>query len=151
MFEQMKAQAEQFMNSAQIGRMPENVQAMAEDGVARAREAFDKMQAAAKDQAQVAEEVMITSQAGAKAIGAKVIENTTMNTTALFDAAEAMAKARSLPEAMQMQAAFMQKQFAIAGQQSKDLFDLSSRVARQTFETMNAAATKSFEQMKKGG
>ncbi len=43
----------------------------------------------------------------------------------------------------------MQQQFAIAGAQTKEFFELSQKVARQTFETMNTAATKSFEQVKK--
>jgi hypothetical protein len=43
----------------------------------------------------------------------------------------------------------MQKQFAAAGAQTKELFELSTRVAQQTFQTVNEMATKSFEQMKK--
>ena len=37
----------------------------------------------------------------------------------------------------------------VPGAQTKELFDLSTRVAQQTFETLNATAAKSFEQMKK--
>jgi hypothetical protein len=119
--------------------------------VTKSREAFDKISHVAQDQAKVAEDLMIATQAGAKTIGGKIMENTARNTHAVFDAAEAMARARSLPEAMQLQAQFMQQQMALAGAQTKELFELSTRVAQQTFETINATAAKSFDQMKKSG
>jgi len=150
MQEQFKRQAEQFMNAAKDARIPENLQAFAVDSVSKSRVAFDKLSTVAKDQAQVAEELAIATQAGARTIGGKLIENTAKNAHAAFDAAEAIAKARTLPEAMQLQAQFVQQQLAIAGAQTKELFDLSTRVAQQTFETLNATAAKSFEQMKKG-
>jgi phasin len=151
MNEHFKRQAEQFMNAAKDARIPENMQAFAIEGVAKSREAFEKINAAAQDHAKAAEDVLIATQAGAKTIGAKLIDNTARNATAVFEAAEAVARARTLPEALQVQSAFVQKQLAVAGAQTKELFDLSTRVAQQTFETMNAAAAKSFEQLKKAG
>ena len=54
-------------------KIPETVQAMAEDGVAKTREAYQKFQSVAKDNAKVVEEFVLAAQAGAKAIGEKVI------------------------------------------------------------------------------
>jgi len=130
-------------------KMPENFQVIAEDGVAKTREAYDKLAAVAKDQAKAAEEMMLAAQAGAKSLGEKVVSNTIANTEAAFDAAEALVRAKTLPEAAQLQAGFVQKQMAVAGAQTKELFELSTKVAKQTFETMNAVAAKSFEQIKK--
>jgi hypothetical protein len=143
-------QAEQMFNAAAGAQMPENVQVMVADGVAKTREAYEKAAAVAKDQAKVAEEMMLASQAGAKSIGNKLIENTVLNADAAFDAAQAMARARTLPEVARLQAEFMQRQMAIAGAQTRELFELSSRIAKETLESYNSAATKSFEQMKKG-
>lgn len=149
MNDQFTRQAEQFFSAAKDARIPENVQAFAVEGVAKSREAFEKLATVAADQAKSAEHLVLASHAGAKTISTKLIDNTVKNAAAAFDAAEALAKARSLPEAFQLQAAFMQQQFAIAGAQTKELFDLSTRIAQQTFETMNTAAAKSFEQVKK--
>ena len=80
-----------------------------------------------------------------KAFGEKVLHNTTVNTEAAFDAAQAIARARSLPEAARLQADFMQQQLAVAGAQTKELFELSTKLARQTLESVNAAAAKSFD------
>ena len=115
MNEQIKRQAEQFMTAAKDARIPEQFQAIAEEGVNKSREAFDKISAAAKDQAKVAEDLMLATQAGARAISAKLVDNTMSNTSALFDAAQAIARAKSVPEATRLQAEFMQKQFAEEG------------------------------------
>jgi len=150
MNEHFTRQAEQFFSAAKDARVPENVKAMVADGVAKTRDAYEKASTVAKDQAKVAEEMMLASQAGAKTLGSKIMENTAVNTEAVFDAAQAMVRAGSLPEAARIQAEFMQKQMALAGAQTRELFELSTRIAQQTFQTFNSAATKSFETMKKG-
>ena len=43
----------------------------------------------------------------------------------------------------------MQQQLAVANAQTRELFELSAKIAKQTLETMNAAATKTFEQLRK--
>jgi phasin len=149
MNDQFTRQAQEMFAAAKDARIPENVQAFAEDSVQKTREAFVKVSSVAKDGAKAMEEVMLTAQAGAKAIGEKVLQNTNVNAEAVFDAAHAIARAKTLPEAARLQADFFQQQFAAAGNQAKELFELSSKVAKQTFDTMNAATTKSFEQMKK--
>lgn len=149
MNEQFTRQAEQFFSAAKDARVPENVQAMMADGVAKTREAYEKASSVAQDQAKVAEEILLAGQAGAKSIGSKLIENTVTNAEAAFDAAQAIARARTLPEAARIQAEFMQKQMTTAGAQTRELFELSSRIAQQTFASFNAAASKSFEGFKK--
>jgi hypothetical protein len=134
---------------AKEARIPENVQAIAEESVAKTHEAFTKLSAVAKDNAKAVEEVVLAAQAGAKAVAEKVLNNTTANTEAAFDAARAIARAKTLPEAARLQVDFVQQQMAVASQQTKELFELGTKVAQQTFQTVNAAATKSFEQMKK--
>jgi len=149
MNEYFKRQTEEFLNAARVARMPENVQAFAEESVAKTREAYGKLSSAAKDHVKAAEEILVATQAGAKAISSKVLDNATANTEAVFDAAQAIARAKSIPEAARVQAEFVQKQFAVASEQAKELFELSARVTQQAFQTANEAATKSFEQVKK--
>ena len=149
MNEQFTRQAQEIFNAAKDARIRQNVQAFAEESVAKTRDAYQKLNTAAKDNAKVMEEVMLNAHAGARALGEKIMTNTAANTEAVFDAAQALARARTLPEAARLQADFMQQQMAAASAQTKELFELSTRVARQTFESMNAATTKTFEQFKK--
>ena len=149
MNEQFTRQAQDILAAAKDARIPENVQAFAEESVAKTREAYNKLSNGAKDNVKVLEEVMLATHAGAKAIGEKVLQNSVVNTEAAFDAAQAIARAKTFPEAARLQANFVQQQLAVASSQTKELFELSTKVAKQTFETLNVAATKSFEQIKK--
>lgn len=150
MNEQYTRQAQEMFNAAKDARIPQNMQVFAEDSVAKTREVVGKMTLAAKENAKAVEDVMLTAQAGAKTIGEKIMHNTVANTEAAFDAATAIARARSIPEAAKLQADFVQQSMTMMSNQMKELVDLSGKVTRQTFETMNAAATKSMDQMKKG-
>lgn len=142
-------QTQEMFAAAKDARIPEQVQALAEDGVTKAKEAYGKFNTVAKDGAKVIEDVMVTAHAGAKSIGEKVMKNTEANTEAVFEAASAIARAKTVPEVLRLQTSFIQQQFSAAGTQSKELFELSTKVAQQTFESINSAATKAFEQMKK--
>ncbi len=145
----IKRQAEEFLAAANSTRIPEQFQAFAQDGVAKSRDAFDKLSTAAKDQAKAAEDVLLSTQAGAKSLGSKLIENTITNTHAAFDAAQALAQAKTLPEAGRVQVEFFQRQMQVASAQTKELFELSARVAKEAFEQMNATAAKSFQHTNK--
>jgi hypothetical protein len=149
--DQMTRQAQEMLDAAKNARIPENVQAFAEESVTKGREMFEKMSAVAKDNAKVVEDLVVAAQAKAKTIGEKVVSNAVANTEAAFDAAGAIARAKTLPEAARLQLEFVQKQFAVAGSQAKDILTLQAEAARATYESLNAAATKSFEQMKKVG
>ncbi len=149
MNDQFARQAQDMFAAAKDARIPENIQAFAEESIAKTREAYNKLSVVAKDQVKVAEDVMLAAHAGAKAIGEKMLHNTSVNTEAAFDAAQAIARAKTFPEAARLQANFMQQQMAVAGAQTKELFELSTKVAQQTFQTMNSAATKAFDQLKK--
>lgn len=149
MNDQFTRQAQEIFAAAKDARIPENVQAIAEDSVQKTREAYGKFTTVAKDGAKVFEDVVLTAQAGAKTIGEKVLRNAEINTEAAFDAAQAIARAKTIPEVARLQTSFLQQQLAVAGAQTKELFELSTKIAQQTLETMNSAATKTFEQIKK--
>jgi len=149
MSDQFTRQAQDMFAAARDARIPENVQAMVEDGVVKSRDAFDKISSVTQDNVKAVEEMVVTAQDGVKTLGEKVLENTAINAEAAFDAAEEIARAKTLPEAARLQASFVQQQVAVAGAQTKELFELSTKVAQQTFETLNAMTTNSFEKMKK--
>ncbi len=149
MTDQFTRQAQEIFAAAKEARIPENVQAIVENSVAKTREAYSTMNSAAKDGVKVLEDVMVAAQVGAKTIGEKILRNTETNAEAAFDAARAISRAGTFPEVVRLQTSFLQNQFAVASAQTKELFELSTKVAQQTFETMNSAATKTFDQIRK--
>ncbi|MFN3743218.1 MAG: phasin family protein [Hyphomicrobiaceae bacterium] len=149
MNEPFTRQAEQFMNAAKSAKIPENFQSLAEEGVTRSKEAFETLSAAAKDQVKAAEELALATQAGFKSISHKLMDNTVANAEAAFEAASAIARAGTVPEALRLQAEFVQRQLATAGAQTRELIELSSRVATQAFETAAEATAKTVEKARK--
>ncbi len=144
MNEQFTRQAQEMFSAAKDARIPENVQAFAEESVAKTRDLYQKLNSAAKDNVKAVEEVMMTAQSGARALSEKVLTNAAAATDAAFEAAQAIARARTIPEAARLQADFIQQQFATASIQTKELFELSTKMAQQTFASMNSAARRSY-------
>ncbi len=137
----MNDQLSRYLFTAfQDARIPENVTAMVEDNVAKTREVYDKLSTVAKDSAKVIENVVGVSQAGVKTIGEVLLHNTEQNAIAVLDAAQAIARAKTVPELMQLQSNFIQQQFALAAAQSQELIELSTKVAQQTFQSVNVAS-----------
>lgn len=144
------AQADDFLRSAADIKVPESVQHFAEDSVAKTREAYAKFTTVAQDtQSALAEVAGVTTQS-AKTLGEKLMANYAANTDAAFDAAEAIARSKSVPEALKLQTSFMQQSFAKQSEQTREFFELSAKLAQQTFATFNSVATKSFNQAKNG-
>ena len=139
MNDQFTRQVQEILAATKDARIPENVKALAEDSVAKTREAYSKMSSAARDGAKIFENVMVSAQAGANSIGERVLRNTEANAEAVFDAAQAISRAGTFPEIVRLQTNFMQKQFAVASAQAKELFELSMKVSQQTFGSVGAA------------
>lgn len=140
--QQMFGQAEKLFKDA---RVPEQVQAMAQEGVAKSRELYVKSTAAAQESAKLLTEVAETAWSSTKVLNDKLVQNVTANTTAMFDAAQAMAKAGSLPEVAKLQGEYMQQMFATTSAQAKEFYDLSTRATQHLVETVQAAAGKSMK------
>jgi phasin family protein len=134
-------QAEKLFNGV---RIPENVQAIAQQGVAASQELYEKTAAAAQDGAKTLTEITDTAWGSAKVLNEKVLQNLTANFEATFAAAHAIATAKSLPEIMKLQSDFLQKLTAQATQQTKEFLDLSVRATEHVFEKAQTAASKSF-------
>jgi hypothetical protein len=142
-------QAEDMFQAAEQVRVPESVQAIAEESVQRARAAYSTMTAAATDANRAFGEVAQVAGNGARVIGEQVLANVSANTEAAFKAAEVMARSKSLPELAKHQAAFVQAQMMTAGEQTREFYELSSRVARETFEALSSVAQKGAGQARK--
>jgi hypothetical protein len=139
-------QAEELLKAAREARIPDNVKAFAEEGVANTRKAFGTLHSATREHAQHTEAVLTTVQAGGKTLTDKLLSNSAANAEATFAAALKIARAPSLPEAGRLQAEFVQSQMTTANAQTQEFFQLSSKFATTTMEQFQSAATKMFGQ-----
>jgi hypothetical protein len=127
------------------GRIPENVQAMAQQGVAATQEIYTKTATAAQDGAKALAEIAETVWGSTRMLNEKVVQNMTANVETAFTVAHSMATAKSLPEFAKIQSDYLQKIAAQASEQTKAYYDLSTRATQHVFEKMQDAATKSFK------
>jgi hypothetical protein len=128
-----------------VGRIPESVRMIAENSVARSRSVYSKIGIVTKDRMKALEEVIDVANRGAKAIGEKILRNTEANVEAALDAAEGIARAKTLPEVATLQADFVRQQLTIVGTQAQEIFEISAKVAQHAFETMTSATTTTCE------
>jgi hypothetical protein len=135
-------QAEKLFKDA---RVPENLQAFAQQGVAASKELYTKTAAAAQDGAKVMTEIADTAWGSTKLLNDKLAQNLTANAEAAFAAMHAIANAKSFPEMAKLQSEFSQKIAAQAAEQTKEFFDLSARATQHLFEKAQAAASKPFK------
>lgn len=119
MNEQITRQAQEMLAVILLTEVPAEVRTLAQDGVTKAREAYAKWIAATQAGTSVLEDIMVATQSGAKSVGEKVIAITVANTEAAFDAAQGLARARTLPEAAQLQAKFVQEQLTVVSEPSQ--------------------------------
>ena len=122
--------------------LPEHVQAMAQEGVARSREFYRQSAAATHGGARLLAEVAETAWGSAKLLNDKVAQNMASNTEAAFNAAEACARAGSIQEIMTLQGDFVRQLLARTSEQTKEFVDLSTRATQHVLETMQDATVR---------
>lgn len=133
------------------GKISESMQWMTDDGIARGREALTTLTRMSKHQGKAAQKVICAAQSGTHAINEAVAANMSANANAMFDAAQAIASAKSFDEVVRLQAEFMHKQAATFAQQTQELMQLATSATQRTIETTNEAAAKSIKKMQKEG
>jgi hypothetical protein len=122
--------------------LSEEIQAMAQESVARSREIYRVSASAAQGGARLFVEVAETAWGSAKLLNDKLARNVASNAAAAFGAAEACAKAGSLMELATLQGNFLQQLLATTSEQTREFIDLSTRATQRVLETMHGASAR---------
>jgi phasin len=125
-------------------QVPEQVRAFAEKGVSQAREGYQKFKEAAETNNGAMEAAYTSATRGAGDFTAKVIEIAKTNTESAFDFAQSLLSVKSLPDAFELVNSHARKQFEILTAQSKDLAEITQKVAAEAVEPIKAGAAKAF-------
>jgi phasin len=125
--------------------VPEQVRAFAEKGVSQARESYTKFKDAAETHNSTIEAVFTTATKGATDYSAKLLDIVKANTNATFDFAQELVGAKSVPQAMELWSAHAKKQVETITAQTKELAELSQKIATETVEPIKAGASKLFK------
>ncbi|MBI5131765.1 MAG: phasin [Rhodopseudomonas palustris] len=125
-------------------QLPEQVRAFAEKGVSQARESYSKLRDVAESNNGTIEAVFSSASKGATDYSTKVFDFVKTNTSASFDFAHSLFGAKTLPEVLEMWTSHAKKQVEVLTSQTKELTELSQKVAAETVEPIKANASKIF-------
>lgn len=134
-----------FSSSVIPFEVPEQMRAFAEKGVSQARESYAKFKDVAESSNGTIEAVFTSAGKGASEYSAKVMDIMKTNTAASLDFAQELVSVKSLPQAMELLTAHARKQFESFTAQSKELVELTQKVATETVEPIKAGASKMFK------
>jgi phasin len=125
--------------------VPEQVRAFAEKGVSQARENYTKFKDAAETHNSTIEAVFTTATKGATDYSAKLLDIVKANTNATFDFAQELVGMKSLSQAMELWTSHARKQVETLTAQTKELAELTQKIASETAEPIKAGASKLFK------
>ena len=120
--------------------------AMAENGSAQAREAFEKMSAATAEATDLIKNSFSTAVKGAQDYNAKVIEFVQTNTKATVDFVQKLSAVKSPSEFIELSTDHSRTQFETLTEQTKELAALAQKVTLANVEPLKAGVTKAFSQ-----
>jgi phasin len=125
--------------------VPEQMRAFAEKGVSQARDNYAKFKDAAETHNGTIEAVFTTASKGISEYTAKLMEMMKAGTTANLDFAQALFGVKSPTEAMELWTSHAKTQYETFTAHSKELAELTKKVATETVEPIKANASKLFK------
>jgi phasin len=125
--------------------VPEQMRAFAEKGVSQARDSYAKFKDIAESHNSTIEAVFASASKGASEYSAKLMEMIKANTTARLDFAQELIGVKTPSEALELWTVHAKKQFEALTAYSKELAELSQKVAAETAEPIKANASKLFK------
>jgi phasin len=127
--------------------VPAAFREFAEKGVAQAKDAYEKVKAAAEEATDLLEDTYTTAAKGAADYNLKMIEAARTNTNAAFDYARELLDVKSLSEVVELSTAHAHKQFETLSEQTKELAVLAQKVATDTVEPIKSGVNKAFRKV----
>src|SRR6266851_6350399 len=139
------ASSDPFSSSVIPFEVPEQMRAFAEKGVSQARDSYAKFKDVAETNNGTVQAVISTVSKGASEYSAKLMEIMKSSTTANLDFAQELIAVKSPSEAMELWTAHAKKQFEAFTAHTKQLAELSQKIATETVEPIKANASKLFK------
>jgi hypothetical protein len=133
--------AAQFEEFAREAQMPDSVRALAEKSVAQTRELYEHSLEAVLESW---ERVVVAAGQGAVALNRKAIDIVRSNINTGFGLAESLARAKNLPEAMELQATYWRKQLGELAAQAGEMRTLSTKITTDVTAPIKAQVTRSI-------
>jgi phasin len=135
-----------FAKSLPTFEIPAAWREAAEKGTTQARDAYARFKAAAEAGTEITEAALSTARDNAAVVGLKAIEATKTNADATFSFLKELFSAKSIAEAVELQATFARRQFDTLSAQAKEFGDLTQKVMVETSKPGREAFEKMFKE-----
>jgi len=123
---------------------PQALRQVAENGVAQAKETYEKMSAATVEASNLIQASCTTAAKGAMEYNVKVVEIARANANAAFDYARDLNGVKSPSEFIEVLTQHARKGFDVLSEQAKELTALAQKVTSEAAEPLKAGVTKAF-------
>jgi phasin len=127
--------------------VPAAFREIVEKGVAQAKDAYERVKAAAEEATDLLEDTYTTAAKGAADYNLKVIEAARANTNAAFDYARELLDVKSFSDVIELSTAHARRQFEAVSEQTKELAALAQKVATEAAEPLKSGVTKAFRKV----
>jgi phasin len=141
--------AVQFEALALDALLPEGVRSIAEKTVAQTREAYEQSKDVLEAGLEALERSFDAAGQGSLALNHKVIEIAQRNVNSGFTIAKSLAAAKTLPEVVEVQAAYWRNWLGTFTAQAEELRALSTKVTADTAEPIKAHVTRGMNELRK--
>jgi phasin len=125
--------------------MPEHVRALAEKGVAQARDNYAKFKDAAEAGNGAIEAVISATTKGMSEYSTKMLQIVQTNAHANFDFAQSLAGVKSPTEFMELWTSHARQQVETMTTQGRELAELVQKIASEASEPVKASTAKMFK------
>ncbi|MDP1585226.1 MAG: phasin family protein [Bradyrhizobium sp.] len=115
---------------------------IAEQGVVRAKDNYEKMTAASGEMADILRETCSTNARVAADYGVKVMEISGVNSNSAFDFLTKLMDTKSLSEVIQLSATQSRQNFEVTSAQSRELWELARKGVSETAEPIKKGFTR---------
>ena len=151
--EAQAAAPESFSNRMDAGNtaeaadfsVPESVRSLAETMVAQNRDIYERTRETMEDAIDALESTLDRAGQGTAELNRKVIDIAQSNFNSGFDLAKEMAGVETLPQLVEIQTAFMRRQFDRLNAQAGEIRALATKITNETSEPVKSHLTRSFE------
>lgn len=147
--EKARETAVQFEALALDTLLPEGMRSITEKTVAQTREAYEHSKDALEAGLEALERSFDAAGQGSLALNHKVIEIAQRNVNSGFTIAKSLAAAKTLPEVVQVQAAYWRNWLGTFTAQAEELRALSTKVTADTTEPIKAHVTRDMNELRK--
>jgi len=127
--------------------LPTGLRELTEKGVAQAKDAYEKMKAAAEEANDLLEDAYTTAAKGTADYNRKVLEAARVNTNAAFDYARELLDVKSVAELTELSTTHVRKQYEALSTQTKELAALAQKVATETAEPIKTRVSTTFAKL----